>query len=54
MLRSFSPSDWIENFHVSKETYLYLYGKLQPYIEHQDTRLRKAVCVEHGVAITLW
>ena len=54
VLRSFNPSDWIENFRVSKEPFLYLCGKLQPYIEHHDTRLRKAICVEHRVAITLW
>ena len=46
--------DWVENFRVSKETFVYLCGKLQPYIERQDTRLRKAICVEHRVAITLW
>ena len=54
MLRTFTPSDWIENFRVSKETFLYLCGKLRPYIKRQDTRLRKAICVEHRVAITLW
>lgn len=54
ILRTFSPSDWVENFHVSKETFVYLCGKLRPYIECQDTRLRKVICVEHRVAITLW
>ena len=54
VLRTFSPNDWVENFRVSKETFVYLCGKLRPYIERQDTRLRKAICVEHRVAITLW
>ena len=47
-------SDWIENFRMAQETFLYVYNELRPYIEKQDTKLRKAIPVEKRVAITLW
>ena len=54
VLRTFTHLDWMENFRVSKETFMYICGNLRPIIERQDTKLRKAICVEHRVAITLW
>lgn len=44
----------MENFRVSKETFYYLCEKLRSVIERQDTRMRRAICVEQRVAITLW
>lgn len=44
----------MENFRVSKETFYYLCEKLRSAIERQDTRMRRAICVEQRVAITLW
>ena len=53
VMRSFTE-DWIENFRVSRETFLYLCEQLKPVIQRQDTRFRKAICVQLRVAITLW
>ncbi|XP_065893423.1 uncharacterized protein [Dysidea avara] len=54
VLRTFTAKDWIENFHVSKETFTYICDSLKPFIKQQDTKFRKAICTEHRVAITLW
>ena len=47
-------SDWIENFRVSKATFLYLCNEVHSTIEREDTRMRKAITVEKRVVITLW
>ena len=54
VLTTFSDQDWIENFRVSKATFFYLCQQLKPLIKHSDTMLRKAISVEHRLAITLW
>lgn len=54
VLETFSERDWIENFRVSKNTFNFLCSKLRRHIERQNTHLRRAICVEHRVAITLW
>ena len=53
-MRAFTPSDWIENFRVSRDTFLFLCHQLKPAIQCKDTQLRKAICNEHRLAITLW
>jgi len=53
-MRTFTPSDWIENFRVSRDTFLFLCNQLKPAIQRKDTQLRKAICIEHRLAITLW
>ena len=42
--------DWIENFRM-KETFDYLCDKLWPAIFRQNTRFRKAICVEQSPSI---
>ena len=54
VMETFSSHDWIQNFWMSKETFLYLCNQLQPRILYKDTALRKAISVERRVAITLW
>ena len=54
VLKTFTTTDWMENFRISRETYQYLCQKLQQVISHEDTILRKAISVEKRVAITLW
>jgi len=39
---------------MSRETFNYLCRTIKSYIERKDTKLRKAISVEHRVAITLW
>lgn len=54
VLKTFTKEDWVENFRVSKHTFHYLCAQLSPLIKRRDTGLRKAICVEHRLAITLW
>ena len=54
VLQTFSESDWIVNFRVSKDSFNFICSKLEPVIKRMDTRLRRAISVEHRVAITLW
>ena len=51
---TFTNNDWIENFRMTKETFLYICNELRPHIEKRDTKMRKAIPVEKRVAITLW
>lgn len=52
--QTFTEEDWIENYRVSRNTFLYLCNELRPTIQRQNTRMRQAIKVEHRVAITLW
>ena len=54
VLQSFQDHDWIENFRVSRNTFLYLCNQLKPAIEKQNTYMRQCVSLERRVAITLW
>ena len=54
VLQTFEPTDWLENFRMRKETFLYLCEKLRPSICRQNTRFRRAISTECRVAITLW
>lgn len=54
MLDTFGPCDWLENFRMSKQTFIYLCNQLRPEIERQDTHLRRAISTEQRVAVTLW
>ena len=54
VMETFEQNDWIQNFRISKETFLYLCDKLKPAIYHHDTQLRRAISVKKRLAITLW
>ena len=49
-----TPVMWIENFRVSRETFLFICEQLRPKIAKMDTTFRKALPVEERVAVTLW
>ena len=51
---TFTPQDWLDNFRMSHQTFLYLCNKLRSSIERTDTVMRRAVSVERRVALTLW
>ena len=53
VLQSFEEHDWIENFRVSRNTFIYLCSELKA-IEKQDTIMRRCISLERRVAITLW
>ncbi|XP_003389375.1 PREDICTED: protein ANTAGONIST OF LIKE HETEROCHROMATIN PROTEIN 1-like [Amphimedon queenslandica] len=54
VMSTFKNKDWLENFRLSKSTFMHLCDQLRPYIQHQDTRFRKCISVERRVGITLW
>ena len=54
VLGTFTHREWIENFRMTKETFLCVCNELRSYIEKQDTKLHKAILVDKRVAITLW
>ena len=54
MNSSFTPQDWLNNFRMSKDTFLYLCDKLRSSISKSDTIMRKAIPTEQRVALTLW
>ena len=51
---SFTAHDWVTNFLVSHETFLYLCDRLQIAIERSDTIMRKAITTEKRVGMTLY
>ena len=56
---SFLSEQWMENFRMSRSTFLYLCDEIQSTVEQQDTILRKAVpnrqaCCSHFVFFGYW
>ncbi|XP_069505550.1 uncharacterized protein [Ambystoma mexicanum] len=49
-LQEFGPQDWLEKFHMTKDTFLLLSNQLYPKLCHQNTRLSP----EKKVALALW
>ncbi|CAJ1074425.1 protein ANTAGONIST OF LIKE HETEROCHROMATIN PROTEIN 1 [Xyrichtys novacula] len=54
VMTEFQPSDWLDKFRMSKETFFYLCEKLRPRLARQDTSFRLALPVEKRVAVALW
>jgi hypothetical protein len=53
-MTEFQPSDWLEKFRMSRETFFFLCGKLKPRLARQDTHFRRALPLEKRVAVALW
>ena len=51
---TFTPRHWIENFRVSRDTFLYICRQLKERISKCNTKFRKAISLQHRIAITLW
>ena len=43
---------WLENFRMSRATFMYLCNELRLAIERDDTAMRKAIPTEQRVALT--
>lgn len=50
--RTFTSQDWLENFRMSRATFMYLCNELRLAIERDDTTMRKAIPTEQRVALT--
>ena len=49
-----TPSDWYDNFRMSRESFYMLCDELREHIFKKNTRFRKAVSVEEQVGMTLY
>ena len=52
---TFAPQDWLENFHMSQYTFMYLCNELQSSIKKCDTELRRVVptaCCTHAMVFS--
>lgn len=54
VMTEFQPSDWLDKFRMSRETFFYLCDRLRPRLARQDTSFRLALPVEKRVAVALW
>lgn len=54
VMTEFKPSDWLDKFRMSRETFFYLCEKLRPRLARQDTSFRLALPLEKRVAVALW
>ena len=45
---------WLENFRISRQSFLFICHGLQDTLKRKDTRFRKAITVEKRIAICLW
>ena len=48
------PEEWVENFRMSKDSFMSLCYELKPYIEKNATRLRVPIPFRKRVAITIY
>lgn len=53
-MMEFQPSDWLDKFRMSRETFFYICDKLRSRLTRQDTSFRLALPVEKRVAVALW
>uniref|UniRef100_A0A4W6E1E7 DDE Tnp4 domain-containing protein n=1 Tax=Lates calcarifer TaxID=8187 RepID=A0A4W6E1E7_LATCA len=53
VMMEFQPSDWLDKFRMSRETFFYLCDKLRPRLARQDTSFRLALPVEKRVYRTI-
>ena len=53
MNKSFNEEDWLENFRMSRGTFLYLCAELKS-LEKRDSAMRRAISLEQRVATALW
>ena len=51
---TFTPRDWISNFRMSHQTFLYICNQLSSHIQRKATVMRTPISVEQRVAVTLW
>ena len=49
-----TSDDWLANFRMSRNTFVYLCNELRVDIAKRDTDMRRCITVEKRVAITLW
>ena len=54
VMRYFTHQDWLQNFRMCKETFLYICDRLPTELERSDTVMRRSLTVQRRVAVCLW
>lgn len=54
VMTEFQPSDWLEKFRMTRETFFYLCSELKPRLTRRDTTFKMALPLEKRVAVALW
>ncbi|XP_030074771.1 protein ANTAGONIST OF LIKE HETEROCHROMATIN PROTEIN 1 [Microcaecilia unicolor] len=54
VMKEFGPRDWLERFRMSKDTFFYVCGQLQPKLCRHASHLQPSFSVEKKVAVALW
>ncbi|XP_048345372.1 protein ANTAGONIST OF LIKE HETEROCHROMATIN PROTEIN 1-like [Sphaerodactylus townsendi] len=54
VLETWDPNQWLQNFRMTKDTFLELCEKLRPELQRQTTTMRAPLSVEKRVGIALW
>ncbi|XP_077186774.1 uncharacterized protein LOC143834080 [Paroedura picta] len=54
VLETWGPSQWLQSFRMTKDTFLELCEKLRPELQRQTTTMRAPLSVEKRVGIALW
>ena len=51
---SFQENDWLENFRMGKDRFLYVCNQLRPHLRRQRTVMRQPIPVEKSIAVAIW
>nr|XP_028576340.1 protein ANTAGONIST OF LIKE HETEROCHROMATIN PROTEIN 1-like [Podarcis muralis] len=54
VLETWQPSQWLQGFRMTKDTFLALCEELRPELQRQTTTMRAPLSVEKRVGIALW
>ncbi|XP_015281203.1 PREDICTED: putative nuclease HARBI1 [Gekko japonicus] len=54
VLETWDPNQWLQNFRMTKDTFLELCEELRPELQRQTTTMRAPLSVEKRVGIALW
>ena len=54
MLQNFTNEEWVENFRISKPTFMFLCQQVKTNIEWKNMHLKGSIFVEQHIAVTLW
>ncbi|XP_067148208.1 uncharacterized protein [Apteryx mantelli] len=54
VLQTWDDQEWLQNFHMRKQTFLELCEELTPALRRQSTQFREPIPVQKRVAIAIW
>ena len=52
--QTFSSYNWMENFRMSRETFVYVCNEVRELVKKENTSMRDSIPTEQQVAIALW